>query len=138
MASYSGRPRRGATPLEQYRHLLRTARPDQLERAHSQAFAEMSPAQRHAVGRALATAGEIPINNSPLALAKSAMRLEARQPGALEQVFGRFPGVDQQPLITPVVAGVVGLTMYPWVFGTSDGNFGPLGGGDPGLDLGGG
>ena len=138
MTSYPKRPRRRATPLEQYRHLLRTARPDQLERAHSQAFAQMSPAQRQAVVTALAAAGEIPLNNSPLALAKSAVRLEARQPGALEQVFGRFPGVDQQPLITSVVAGVVGLAMYPWVFGAGDGDLGPLGGGGAGLGLGGG
>jgi hypothetical protein len=123
--------------LEEYRHLLRTARPDQLERAHSQAFTNMSPAQRHTVARALAAAGEIPVNNSPLALAKSAVRLESRQPGALEQVFGGFPGVDQQPLITSVVAGVVGLAMYPWVLGGSGGDLGPLGGGGPGL-LGGG
>jgi len=40
--------------IERYRYMLRTAPPDDIERAHAEAFARMTPDQRQLVLRELA------------------------------------------------------------------------------------
>ena len=103
--SYSQAPRDGYLPpsgqvpqaraasederaIERYRYLLKTAPPDQIEEAHAEAFAKLTPDQRRQVLDQLATTGERPQGDDPRSLARAATRAEVRSPGALERGFG--------------------------------------------------
>ena len=77
--------------IERYRYLLKTAPPDQIEQAHAEAFAQLSPEQRQQVLESLAR--EAPedaraASNDPQSLARFATRAEIRQPGTLERAWG--------------------------------------------------
>ncbi|SEP11798.1 hypothetical protein [Trujillonella endophytica] len=88
-------PLTDAQAVERYRYLLRTAPPDQIEEAHAEAFAQLTPQQRQEVLVQLAAAvpsGERPRTDDPRTLARAATRAEIRQPGTLERVFGPGPG----------------------------------------------
>jgi hypothetical protein len=81
--------------VERYRYLLRTAPPDQVEAAHAEAFAKLTPEQRQQVLEQLAAAtppSERPRADDPQTLARAATRAEMRQPGTLERAFGGFGG----------------------------------------------
>ncbi len=81
--------------IERYRYLLRTAPPDQIEEAHAEAFAQLTPQQRQEVLVQLAAAvpsSERPRSDDPRSLARAATRAEVRQPGTLERAFGGGPG----------------------------------------------
>ena len=81
--------------VERYRYLLRTAPPDQVEAAHAEAFAKLTPEQRRQVLEQLAAAtpaSERPRGDDPQTLARAATRAEIRQPGTLERAFGGFGG----------------------------------------------
>jgi hypothetical protein len=81
--------------IERYRYLLRTAPPDQVEAAHAEAFAKLTPEQRQQVLEQLAAAtpaSERPRADDPQTLARAATRAEIRQPGTLERAFGGFGG----------------------------------------------
>ena len=95
--SYGDGQPRGAAPrsadeqaLERYRYLLRTAAPDQVEAAHAEAFAKLTPDQRRQVLEQLAAVpgGERPRGDDARTLARAATRAEIRQPGTLERAFG--------------------------------------------------
>ena len=60
--------------IQRYEYLLRTAPPEQIEKAHEQAFAQLTPAQRQQVLNKLAQAApqEAPRDDSPASLARSA------------------------------------------------------------------
>jgi hypothetical protein len=80
--------------IERYRYMLKTAPPDDIERAHAEAFARLTPEQRQLVLRELAgqvPASEIPISDDPQSLARLATRAEMRQPGTMERTFSRVP-----------------------------------------------
>src|SRR3954452_1529578 len=88
-------PRRARTPdeqaIERYRYLLRTAPPDQIEQAHAEAFAQLTPDQRRQVLADLARdlpPAERSSDDDPRSLARMATRAELRQPGTLERAFG--------------------------------------------------
>jgi hypothetical protein len=91
---------REALPDEQavarYRYLLRTAPPEQIEQAHTEAFAQLTVDQRQQVLAQLAAAvpaGERPRTDDPATLARVATRAEMRQPGTLERALGGYgPG----------------------------------------------
>src|SRR6476620_1008542 len=92
-------PRRARTPdeqaIERYRYLLRTAPPDQIEQAHTEAFEQLTPDQRQQLVAQLAAAvpaGERPTTDDPRTLARVATRAELRQPGFLERTFGGYRG----------------------------------------------
>jgi hypothetical protein len=76
--------------LERYRYMLRTAPPEDVERAHEEAFSQLSPAQRAAILRELAQ--QVPASevrgDDPGSLARMATRAEMRQPGTIERTFG--------------------------------------------------
>jgi hypothetical protein len=76
--------------IERYRYLLRTAPPDQVEAAHAEAFAKLTPEQRRQVLEQLAAVpgGERPRGDDAQSLARAATRAEIRQPGTLERAFG--------------------------------------------------
>lgn len=98
----SGREGREAThdpdevALERYRYLLRTAPPEELERAHEEAFASLTPEQRRRLLEGLAReagpAESQGIDDSPARLARLATRTELRRPGTMERVFGPEQG----------------------------------------------
>jgi hypothetical protein len=82
--------------VARYRYLLRTAPPEQIEQAHAEAFAQLTPDQRQQVLTQLAAAvpkGERPRTDDPETLARVATRAEMRQPGTLERALGGYgPG----------------------------------------------
>ena len=79
--------------IERYRYLLRTAPPEQVEQAHAEAFAGLTPEQRTEVLRRFAAAlppselGQAQ-SGDPGALARAATRAELQQPGFLERTLG--------------------------------------------------
>jgi hypothetical protein len=80
--------------IDRYRYMLRTAPPDDVERAHAEAFARLTPEQRRMVLGQLAQQvppSEVPPNDDPQALARMATRAEMRQPGTMERTFSQMP-----------------------------------------------
>ena len=77
--------------VARYRYLLRTAPPEQLEALHAEAFEKLTPDQRQALLRELATASPTEAGTSaePADLARAATRAEMRQPGTLQNTFSR-------------------------------------------------
>ena len=76
--------------LARYRYMLATAPPEDIERAHEEAFARLTPEQRQQALQALAQhvpAGEIN-GDDPASLARAATRAEIRQPGTIERAWG--------------------------------------------------
>lgn len=78
--------------LERYRYLLRTAPPEDLERAHAEAFARLTPQQRQLVlrslGSELAASERNRLTDDPQTLARAATRAELQRPGTLERTLG--------------------------------------------------
>ncbi len=81
--------------IERYRYLLRTAPPEEIERAHAEAFAALTPEQRRKVIEGLAsTTPESELaaaGDDPDRLARVATRAELREPGTMERVYGQMP-----------------------------------------------
>ena len=76
--------------LARYRYMLATAPPEDIERAHEEAFAKLTPEQRQQALQALAQhvpEGEIR-GDDPASLARAATRAEIRQPGTIERAWG--------------------------------------------------
>ena len=76
--------------LARYRYMLATALPEDIERAHAEAFARLTPEQRQQALQALAQhvpEGEIR-GDDPASLARAATRAEVRQPGTIERAWG--------------------------------------------------
>ncbi|WP_417218361.1 hypothetical protein [Arthrobacter sp.] len=90
-------PARGTQPpadaeaIARYRYMLRTAPPEDMERAHAEAFSRLTPRQRDALQSGLGEelpSGERPRSNLPGDLARSATRAEVAHPGFMERVLG--------------------------------------------------
>ena len=76
--------------IERYRYLLATAPPEDIERAHEEAFARLTPEQRRTVLNRLSEfvpPAEVR-GDDPTSLARTATRAELRQPGTMERAFG--------------------------------------------------
>ena len=76
--------------IERYRYLLATAPPEDIERAHEEAFSRLTPEQRQTVLRRLSEfvpPAEVR-GDDPASLARTATRAELRQPGTMERAFG--------------------------------------------------
>jgi hypothetical protein len=76
--------------LARYRYMLQTAPPEEIERAHEEAFARLTPDQRRQALAALAQVvppSEIR-GDDPASLARTATRAEVRQPGTIERAWG--------------------------------------------------
>lgn len=106
--------------LQRYRYMLRTAPPDDVERAHEEAFAQLTPEQRQAVLRELAE--QAPPSevggDDPRSLARLATRSEMRQPGTMERTFGGagVPGLGSMFLST-LAGAFVGTAIADAFFG---------------------
>ncbi|MGY1834759.1 hypothetical protein ACI79P_06610 [Blastococcus sp. SYSU DS0510] len=136
--------------IERYRYLLRTAPPDQIEQAHAEAFAQLTPEQRAQVLARLSEAvstGERPAGDDPRTLARAATRAELRQPGFMERTFsgpahgpgygpGRgYGGPGMGSMIGGSMLGtigglVIGTAVADALFDTGLGDGGLFGGGD--------
>jgi hypothetical protein len=106
--------------IERYRYMLRTAPPDDIERAHEEAFARLSPEQRRAVLNELAR--QLPPSeirgDDPQSLARTMTRAEMRQPGTIERTFGGVgvPGLGSMFLST-LAGAFVGTAIADAFFG---------------------
>ena len=89
-AETSSNPPTDQQALARYRYMLATAPPEEIERAHEEAFAQLSPEQRRQALQALAE--HVPPNeirgDDPASLARTATRAEIRQPGTIERAWG--------------------------------------------------
>ena len=76
--------------VARYRYMLATAPPEEIERAHEEAFAQLTPEQRRQALNALAQ--HVPPSeirgDDPASLARAATRAEIRQPGTIERAWG--------------------------------------------------
>lgn len=87
--------------VARYRYMLQTAPPEDIERAHEEAFSRLTPEQRQMVLQQLTqnvpAAEAQGLSNDPRALARAATRAEVRQPGFIERTFGgQGQGMQQQ------------------------------------------
>lgn len=102
--------------VARYQYLLCTASPDQIEQAHQQAFAAMTPAERQEVLQALSKTSETPTDASAASLARSATRLEVAQPGSLQSVLGNAQSAvgssTGKTLLTSVAGGFIGSGIF--------------------------
>jgi hypothetical protein len=131
--------------LERYRYMLRTAPPDQIERAHEEAFARLSPEQRQMLLAELSAQvppGEQARSDDPRAMARMATRAEMRQPGTIERAlggvpmggFGGFGGMLGGTLLGSLVGSFLGTAIAMQFFddvGYQDHAFGDAGYGGP-------
>ncbi|ANY06231.1 hypothetical protein [Pseudonocardia sp. HH130630-07] len=98
--------------VERYRYMLRTAPPEQVEQAHAEAFAKLTPEQRQKVLTDVGSAvpeSERATSTDPQALARMATRAEMREPGTMERSLGggRGPGMGGM-IAGSLLAGVAG------------------------------
>jgi hypothetical protein len=116
--------------IERYRYLLRTAPPADIERAHEEAFAQLSAEQRAAVLQQLAT--QVPPSeisgDDPKSLARTATRAEMRAPGTMERTFGSagVPGLGSMFLST-LAGAFVGSAIGNAMFGDAGSDVGDAG-----------
>jgi hypothetical protein len=98
--------------LARYRYMLATAPPEDIERAHEEAFAKLTPDQRRQALEALSRVvppGEIR-GDDPASLARTATRAEMREPGAIERAWGPAgyaPGLGSW-FLTTLAASFIG------------------------------
>lgn len=95
--------------LERYRYVLRTAAPEDIEQAHAEAFAKLTPAQRKQALAALADevtpAERAQLTDDPRSLARAATRTEMRRQGTIERALGSR-GLDGRSVMTGLLGGV--------------------------------
>ena len=126
--------------IERYRYMLRTAPPDDIERAHEEAFSRLTPEQRATVLRELTSQvpeSEATTSDDPRSLARMATRAEMRDPGTMERTFGssQMPGLGGMFLST--LAGAFVGTAIAGAFFDESGSDSGTGDGDPSGDAGG-
>jgi len=81
--STTGATAQDRAAIARYRYLLRTAPPEQIEEAHAQAFAQLTPTQRQQVLQEMTQtlpASERPQSDDPRQMARAATRAEMQQP----------------------------------------------------------
>jgi hypothetical protein len=135
--------------IERYRYMLRTAPPEQVEQAHAEAFAKLTPQQRQQVLADLSAAvpvGERVQSDDPRSLARMATRAEMRQPGTMERALGGGRGIGMGGMIAggllaSVAGAFIGTAIADAMFDVNDsgesaeaadtgGDGGDAGGGD--------
>lgn len=129
--------------LARYRYMLQSAPPEDIERAHEEAFAKLTPEQRRQALGALAQVvppSEIR-GDDPASLARTATRAEIRQPGTIERAWGGgAPGLGTWFLST-LAASFIGTAIAQSFFdndpGAGGGSDTAAGGDSGGSDYGG-
>ena len=116
--------------LARYRYMLASAPPEDIERAHEEAFAQLTPEQRRQALQALAQ--YVPESelrgDDPASLARAATRAEMRQPGTIERAWGgSAPGLGSLFMAT-LAGSFIGTAIAASFFdsdpGVSDGQGG--------------
>jgi hypothetical protein len=122
--------------IERYRYLLQTAPPDDIERAHEEAFARLTPEQRRTVLNRLAEF--VPPTevrgDDPASLARTATRAELREPGTMDRAFGggwNGPGLGSF-FLSSLAGSFVGTAIAQSFFGGGASDGGTDGGTDQG------
>jgi hypothetical protein len=111
--------------LARYRYMLQTAPPEDIERAHEEAFARLTPDQRRQALEALAKVvppSEIR-GDDPASLARTATRAEIRQPGTIERAWGGAgvgPGLGSW-FLTALAASFIGTAIAQSFFDSDPG-----------------
>ncbi|QQS01246.1 MAG: hypothetical protein IPK37_01825 [Austwickia sp.] len=140
--------------IRRYQYLLQTAPPDQIEKAHEEAFAKLTPDQRREVLARLSQGNPMdrPADDSPQSLARAATRQEMRQPGTMTRMMGggmMGGGMGMGGMLLGSLAGAfIGTAIaneffdhdgfMDWDTGGGDQAFADGGGGDFGAGDGGG
>jgi len=116
--------------IERYRYMLRTAPPEQVEQAHAEAFAKLTPQQRQQVLAELSAAvppGERVQSDDPRSLARMATRAEMRQPGTMERALGGrgmggmgMGGMIAGGLLASVAGAFIGTAIADAMFDFND------------------
>jgi hypothetical protein len=113
--------------VERYRYLLRTAPPEQVEQAHAEAFAKLTPQQRQQVLAELSAAvpaSERAQSDDPRSLARMATRAEMRQPGTMERALGGrgmgMGGMIAGGLLASVAGAFIGTAVADAMFDFND------------------
>ncbi|MGW6174236.1 hypothetical protein ACWF5H_12140 [Arthrobacter sp. NPDC055138] len=78
--------------IAKYKYMLHTAPPQDMERAHAEAFARLTPQQRAMLRDDLNSqlpASEHAASDQPESLARTATRAEVARPGFMEKILGR-------------------------------------------------
>jgi hypothetical protein len=86
--------------IARYRYMLKTAPPETIEQAHTEAFAKLTPEQRNMLLQQLSAdmpdaerrAAGVAVTDDPQSLARLATRAEVRRPGTMERTFGGMGG----------------------------------------------
>ena len=102
---------------------MRTAPPDDIERAHEEAFQQLTPEQRAIVLRELTTQvppSEAATSDDPRSLARMATRAEMRQPGTMERTFGGMQGPGLGGMFLSTLAGAFVGTAIAGAFFDND------------------
>ncbi|WP_344886223.1 hypothetical protein [Zhihengliuella alba] len=108
-----GVSREDRAAIEKYRYMLRTAPPQDMERAHEEAFARLTPQQRNLLQAELSEQlppAERPGTDRPHDLARAATRAEVSQPGFMEKLLGSggSRGGSRRPGMGGLAAGAAG------------------------------
>ena len=109
--------------IERYRYMLRTAPPDDIERAHAEAFAQLNAEQRATVLRELSAQvppSESATSDDPQSLARMATRAEMRQPGTIERTFAGVQGPGLGGMFLSTLAGAFVGTAIAGAFFDND------------------
>ena len=112
--------------LARYRYMLATAPPEDIERAHEEAFARLTPEQRREALQALAQhvpEGEIR-GDDPASLARAATRAEVRQPGTIERAWGAGQGFGMGSwFLSTLAASFIGTAIAQSFFDNDPGAY---------------
>lgn len=101
--------------VSRYRYLLSTSSPEDIEKAHEEAFASMTSEERQVVLNALARNGEKPTSAASSALARSATRLEMKRPGSMSSLLGGTG--SGATIIASLAAGFLGSAVWDGLTG---------------------
>jgi hypothetical protein len=111
--------------LARYRYMLATAPPEEIEKAHEEAFTRLTPEQRRQALQALAE--HVPSNelrgDDPASLARAATRAEIRQPGTIERAWGGNAGFGLGSwFLTTLAASFIGTAIAQSFFDNDPGS----------------
>ncbi len=133
--STTGATAQDRAAIARYRYLLRTAPPEQIEEAHAQAFAQLSPTQRQQILQEMTQtlpASEQPQSADPRQMARAATRAEMQRPGYLQSTFGGrgygggmgggMMGAFGGSLLGTIAGVVIGTTVADAMLGGFDGS----------------
>ena len=130
--------------LARYRYMLATAPPEDIERAHEEAFARLTPEQRQQALQALAQ--YVPESelrgDDPASLARAVTRAEVRQPGTIERAWGGSGAAGfgmGSWFLSTLAASFIGTAIAQSFFDNDPGAYAgdqPVDGGNDGADAG--